>query len=158
MKCIFEDCSKEKLVGRYLCQKHFDYVKHKGKLNDYPLMNRPKGSGCFHDGYKKLTINGERIFEHRYIIEKAIGRKLDRNEKVHHKDGDRLNNSLGNLIITDQGNHVSLFHNNRPRVFDWNKFKPKNNGICQICKQPTTKKIGLCRKHYDTYWHWKSRH
>ena len=37
------------------------------------------------NNYKQLFINGKHIDEHRYIMEQHLGRKLDRNEYVHHK-------------------------------------------------------------------------
>lgn len=122
-------------------------------------MKREDGTGGFSLGYKKLTINGRRILEHRYIVEKSIGRKLKPNEIIHHLDGNKLNNSLNNLIITNQNNHITTFHNNRPKIFDWNNFDPKiSRGICPICNKHAAKKTGLCRKHYGTYWHWKQKH
>lgn len=122
-------------------------------------MQREAGSGTFHNGYKKLTIQGRRILEHRYIVEKARNKNLTPIEKIHHLDGNKLNNSLDNLIITSQTYHITKFHNNKPRVFDWNKFKPFNShNRCQVCNEPTKKISGLCRKHYDTYWHWRQRH
>lgn len=49
--------------------------------------------------YKKLRVSNKLIDEHRLIMEKCLGRKLLRNEIVHHKDGDKSNNNLKNLII-----------------------------------------------------------
>jgi hypothetical protein len=159
MKCIYPNCTSENIISRYLCQKHFDSVKYRKQLENYPRMKRQDGTGCITNGYKKLTINGKRIFEHRYIIEKSLGRKLEPSEKIHHIDGNSLNNSLNNLIVTSQSSHITRFHNNKPRVFDWNEFVPENkNNKCQVCNLKTRKKIGLCRKHYDTYYHWKQRH
>lgn len=39
------------------------------------------------------------VFEHRLVMEKHLGRHLDRDESVHHKDGDRTNNALSNLEL-----------------------------------------------------------
>lgn len=37
--------------------------------------------------YKALKINGKKIDEHRLIMEKILGRKLQRNEVIHHING-----------------------------------------------------------------------
>ncbi len=56
--------------------------------------------------YKKLSINGRKIDEHRYIIEQHLDRKLDRNELVHHIDGNKRNNELYNLELIPIREHV----------------------------------------------------
>lgn len=47
----------------------------------------------------------KQVLEHRYVMEKYIGRKLLTSEIVHHKDGNGLNNNISNLEIMDQGHH-----------------------------------------------------
>lgn len=39
------------------------------------------------------------LLEHRYVMEQHIGRKLHKEETVHHKNGDRHDNSLSNLEL-----------------------------------------------------------
>lgn len=56
------------------------------------------------NGYVVKNENGKRIFEHRLVMEKHLGRKLKRTEVVHHIDGSRSNNKIDNLM---------LFPNNR---------------------------------------------
>lgn len=57
--------------------------------------------------YKKLFIKGKYVWEHRWVIEQKIGRKLKRNEVVHHKDHNPLNNSPSNLVIMKPFEHQS---------------------------------------------------
>ena len=45
--------------------------------------------------------------EHIVLIEKKIGRRLRKNEVVHHIDGDRLNNNIGNLVVLSRKFHSS---------------------------------------------------
>lgn len=50
-------------------------------------------------GYRLITVDGQYIFEHRHVMAQHVGRPLTKNESVHHRDGDRLNNSIGNLEL-----------------------------------------------------------
>ena len=59
--------------------------------------------------YKAIKIDGKKYDEHRYIMEQFIGRKLEFNECVHHKDGNSENNNLSNLELINRGTHSS-FH------------------------------------------------
>lgn len=61
-------------------------------------------------GSKKLYIA-----EHRLIIEKNIKRYLNKNEIVHHINGDRLNNKLSNLIVCTVSKHNSNNANKKKR-------------------------------------------
>lgn len=51
-------------------------------------------------------------YEHRVIAEKILGRQLVGNEMVHHKDGDKRNNSPANLTIVN-GNAGHLVHHRK---------------------------------------------
>jgi HNH endonuclease len=50
-------------------------------------------------GYKIKQINNKKIYEHRDIMEKQLGRILFPKETVHHKNGDRSDNRLENLEL-----------------------------------------------------------
>ena len=52
--------------------------------------------------YKSLRINGIKYDEHRMIIENYLGRKLNRNEVVHHINGDKSDNRIENLKVIDE--------------------------------------------------------
>lgn len=39
------------------------------------------------------------VLEHRYVMEKKLGRKLVKGENVHHKDGNKENNHPDNLEL-----------------------------------------------------------
>ena len=50
----------------------------------------------------------KRVPYHRYVMEIHIGRKLDVEEIVHHKDGDKYNNAIDNLEIVTRSEHMKL--------------------------------------------------
>lgn len=54
--------------------------------------------------------------EHRWVMECHLGRRLRRDEIVHHIDGDKLNNALANLELTDAKAHSSHHNNKHPRT------------------------------------------
>jgi len=68
--------------------------------------------------YIRILVGGKNRYmpEHRYLVEKLIGRKLLSGEVVHHIDGNKKNNDISNLRLMTNGEHVSLHNLNIPRV------------------------------------------
>lgn len=67
-------------------------------------------------GYLTANVNGRDTLKHRLVMEIIIGRKLDTNECVHHKDGNKLNNDPDNLEIIYRSDH-SVLHNTTTRIY-----------------------------------------
>lgn len=69
-----------------------------------------KGKGYWYEnGYKVLYLEGDRsIKEHIKIMEEFIGRKLNSDEVVHHKNEDKLDNRIENLQLMTRGEHSRL--------------------------------------------------
>lgn len=63
--------------------------------------------------YKGIRINGVKHDEHRFIMENNIGRKLDKNEIVHHVNGDSHDNRIENLQVMSRAEHARLHHAGR---------------------------------------------
>lgn len=58
------------------------------------------------DRYKYIRVDGVRIHEHRFVMEKFIGRKLTSNEVVHHKNGNPTDNRISNLEVLSNSEHM----------------------------------------------------
>lgn len=89
-------------------------------------------------GYQRIyypehhRANNGYVLEHILIAEKSLGKPLPLGAVVHHADGNKLNNSNGNLVICQDNAYHSLLHQ-RTRAFEgcgnpkWLK--------CTYCKQ-----------------------
>ena len=61
------------------------------------------------DGYIRVRLSDGRILgEHRYIMEKHLGRKLKPSEIVHHKDENKKHNVLSNFEVHTVASHSAL--------------------------------------------------
>lgn len=50
------------------------------------------------------------IFQHRYVMEQHLGRKLTKYEHVHHIDMKKINNHISNLWLCSPTQHMSAHH------------------------------------------------
>ena len=64
-------------------------------------------------GYVYINISpNKRILEHRYIMERFLGRKLKKSEVVHHINGNVSDNKVNNLVVCKSpGEHRAKYHN-----------------------------------------------
>lgn len=62
------------------------------------------------NGYMRGTVDGVRMYEHTYLAEKALGKKLPSGAEVHHMNGDKADNhKYFNLVICpDRAYHMLL--------------------------------------------------
>lgn len=100
------------------------------------------------EGYMLVLAPGEGsgvkryVYEHRLVIQRHLGRRLTKDEAVHHIDGDRLNNSIENLLLISYQDHAKHHH---PLNAVWalkydrcvqcgtNEIKHCCHGLCRKC-------------------------
>ena len=61
-------------------------------------------------GYIFINVDGRWIQEHRYVVERFIGRPLNREEVIHHISEDKQDNSLNNLMLFSSQREHASFH------------------------------------------------
>ena len=117
-------------------------------------------------GYRVITVpDGRVMFEHRYVMEKHLGRKLTKKEVVHHIDENRSNNKIQNLhLYKSHSQHVTEHPILKFKV-NWTKYKiPPSINLrrygtklkCVVCYDKV-KCRSLCKKHHSSWLHWIKR-
>ncbi|NDG27495.1 MAG: hypothetical protein EB120_10010 [Proteobacteria bacterium] len=77
------------------------------------LIKNPIGTKRIHESSRglfywivKVSDKGRWKYEHRVKIENKLGRKLRRDEHIHHKNEDSLDNRLSNLMVVSHKEHM----------------------------------------------------
>jgi hypothetical protein len=90
---------------KYYGDKHYNWkgghYTSKGYVFEY-CPDHP--NNC--DGY---------VLQHRLVVERSIGRILDKEELVHHINGVKTDNRIENLAIMKRGEHIRSHKVNAPR-------------------------------------------
>lgn len=93
-------CAQIKKAKIIIGKNHHAWKGGSRKNNGYVLRYLPKGHKF--ESMKNSTMY---VLEHRLVMAKYLGRPLTSDELVHHKDGERCNNDIGNLELTIRGKH-----------------------------------------------------
>ena len=133
--------------------------KHKAKdPRGYILIFRPKHPAAKPNGW---------IYEHRVIMENHLKRALKTHEHIHHLDKDTSNNSISNLILTNNSEHYKIYHKDagiktrfttKNRLEYWKEHKISIDKICTYCKKKFTVSPSLERiKYCSQICYWKDK-
>lgn len=141
-KCSFCD---EPHYAKDYCYLH--YVRN--HRHGDPRIRRTRSGETFTDGgYRRIYVDGCSVLEHRHLIEQKLGRTLEPDEIVHHRNRNTSDNTLENLELMKRGAHSSLHHEQgdfpyRPCTYDQ---RP-----CLICGETPTKARSLCSRHHEAW-------
>lgn len=100
MECSFDGCAKA-VVAKRLCTGHY-WQQSKGKALT-PLRAHVREMGkpgtITPQGYRRMSVKGRSIYQHRLVMQEMLGRPLRDDENVHHINGVRDDNRPENLEL-----------------------------------------------------------
>jgi hypothetical protein len=117
--CIVDGCTN-RATARGLCSTHRARKSKHGDVKADVPIKQVEGTGYVtRHGYRVVPIPREdrwlvhhnrTEFEHRYVMAKMLGRPLTREESVHHRNGNRIDNRPENLEL-------------------WSRYQPKGQRV-----------------------------
>lgn len=73
-------------------------------------IDRSTGYEYINNKSHHLATNVGKVFVHRLVAERKLGRRLKLGEVVHHIDEDKLNNSIDNIMVFSSNSEHIKFH------------------------------------------------
>lgn len=97
--------------------------------------------------YKRIRLkDGTTRDEHRLVMEAHLGRRLETEEVVHHKNGDKQDNRIENLELTTKGEHA-IMH-----------MTPKQLAILATCDKACGEEHGFAKLKEEQVLEIRDRH
>lgn len=107
------------IIARYLKKYKIPVRDHKtaNHVNNTSFRNKnwrggrkitPEGYITIYDPIHPRAINGTYVYEHRAVMEKHLGRYLEKDEHIHHINGNRLDNRIENLKKLTSSEHAKI--------------------------------------------------
>lgn len=141
MKLTCNTCNKEFKGYCYsiksYCSRDCYYKSKKGSGN-HNWVGIGKPFFIKHHNRYMITVNGVKIKYARYLMEQHLGRKIKKDEVVHHINGDSSDDRIENLQVLKRRDH-SIHHN------------PKKSWIntpCKNCGKETFRYDGKVKKNH----------
>ena len=109
------------MVNRRIHPKVCEFCKKDFKVQNTTqrfCSHRCAGASLKPFDYKAYRLKGKLVQYHRYVMEQHLGRKLKRQEVVHHINGVKSDNRLENLMLfkTDS-EHISHHRKTHPEKY-----------------------------------------
>lgn len=121
-----ENPSKNKLKKGY-CAKHYKRIFRYGCSHTKRIGGAVPSQGPYctlyiarrrQNDYWATQVDGVTTLVHRLIAEIILGRPLEKDEQVHHVDGNGLHNSESNIEVMDIQTHALVSNGRRWRGED----------------------------------------
>lgn len=117
----------EDILGTTAIEYHLKHFSIRSTGRYRRTLNIPS-NGWIHQGVRWISVNGKEMLEHRYIMEQILGRTLQPDEVVHHKNKDRLDNRPENLELMTRSQHSTHHDRGKPRKGQKRSPVPKEVG------------------------------
>jgi HNH endonuclease len=97
-KCSVAGCDRPHFSSGWCRAHQYRWKKYGDPQAGIPVNEYGKGTITRY-GYRVIQRGRKRVFEHRVVMEKILGRELIPTESVHHKNGQRADNRPENLEL-----------------------------------------------------------